>query len=173
MLQKNTMWKFALALIFDGFLQRQKQISIALFSHCRTYMLAIRIHHPFTVLKCSCQKSVLMHAILNIFLEEPGGRLNIKMSSYQNRDPHVKDKTVSRSYYLNMEISVPGKDGLYIETGPRMFPFHVCKLRFLVMVVNQCLTAYNHTRMENFWVCVISGQQGGSYHGSVILHFWR
>ena len=27
--------------------------------------------------------------------ERPGGRLNIKMSSDQYRDPHVKDKTVS------------------------------------------------------------------------------
>ena len=40
----------------------------------------------------------------------PGGRLNIKMSSYQYRDPHVKDET---------GIPIPGKDGLYIETGPR------------------------------------------------------
>ena len=31
-----------------------------------------------------------------------GGRLNIKMLSYQCRDPHVKDKTVSRpSYHVN------------------------------------------------------------------------
>ena len=30
----------------------------------------------------------------------PGGRLNIKMSSYQFRDPHVKDKMVSRPSYL-------------------------------------------------------------------------
>ena len=29
----------------------------------------------------------------------PGGRLNIKMS-YQYRDPHVQDKTVSRPSYL-------------------------------------------------------------------------
>ena len=29
-----------------------------------------------------------------------GGRLNIKMLSYQYRDPHVKDKTVSRPSYL-------------------------------------------------------------------------
>ena len=29
-----------------------------------------------------------------------GGRLNINMSSYQYRDPHVKDKTVSRPSYL-------------------------------------------------------------------------
>ena len=32
--------------------------------------------------------------------DKPGGRLNIKMSSYQYRDPHVKDKTVSRPSYL-------------------------------------------------------------------------
>ena len=29
-----------------------------------------------------------------------GDRLNIKMSSYQHRDPHVKDKTVSQPSYL-------------------------------------------------------------------------
>ena len=39
-----------------------------------------------------------------------GGGLNINMSSYQYRDPHVKDKTVSRPIH--------GKDGLYIETWP-------------------------------------------------------
>ena len=38
------------------------------------------------------------------------GRLNINMSSYPYRDPHVKDK---------MEIPIPGKDGFYIEMGPR------------------------------------------------------
>ena len=31
---------------------------------------------------------------------KPGGRLNIKMSSYRYRDPHVKDKTVSQLSYL-------------------------------------------------------------------------
>ena len=30
----------------------------------------------------------------------PGGCLNIKMSSYKYRDPHVKDKTVARPSYL-------------------------------------------------------------------------
>ena len=47
-------------------------------------------------------------------------KLNIKMSSYQYRDPHVKDKTVSRDRLIfNMGIPIPGKDGLFIETGPR------------------------------------------------------
>ena len=44
----------------------------------------------------------------------PWGRLNIKMPSYQYRDPRVKYKTVSWSLIFNMEISVPGIDGLYI-----------------------------------------------------------
>ena len=37
---------------------------------------------------------------LRSIMLESGGRLNIKMSSYQYRDPHVKDKTVSRPSYL-------------------------------------------------------------------------
>ena len=32
--------------------------------------------------------------------QRPGGCLNIKMSSYQYRNPHVKDKTVLRPSYL-------------------------------------------------------------------------
>ena len=50
----------------------------------------------------------------------PGGHLNIKMSSYHCRDPHVKDKSKrSRDRLIfNMGISIPRKDGLYIETGP-------------------------------------------------------
>ena len=45
-------------------------------------------------------------------------RLSIKMLFYQYRDPHVKDKTVV-SLIFKMGIPIPGKDGLYIETGPR------------------------------------------------------
>ena len=47
----------------------------------------------------------------------PGGHLNIKMLSYQYRDPHVKDKTVSRPSF-NMGIPILGIDGLYIESEP-------------------------------------------------------
>ena len=44
-----------------------------------------------------------------------GSRLNMKMLSYQYRDPRVKYKTV---YHLivNMGIPIPRKDGIYIET---------------------------------------------------------
>ena len=65
--------------------------------------------------------SVSESLLSSVILGSPGrsgGRLNIKMS-FQYRDPHVKDKTVSWPSYLifNMGITIPGKDGLYIETG--------------------------------------------------------
>ena len=41
--------------------------------------------------------------------KRPGGRLNVKMSSYQYRDPHVKDKTVSRPSYLQLTWESPFK----------------------------------------------------------------
>ena len=45
---------------------------------------------------CSFQVSAV-----NVYaLWHTGSRLSIKMSSYQNMDPHVKDKTVSRPSYL-------------------------------------------------------------------------
>ena len=47
-----------------------------------------------------------------------GGRLNIKLSSYQYRDPHVDDTTVRHRLIFNMGIPISGKDCLYIETGP-------------------------------------------------------
>ena len=48
----------------------------------------------------------------------PGGHLNTKMSSCQYRDTHVKDKMYHDCFFLNMVISIPGKDSLYIEMGP-------------------------------------------------------
>ena len=54
---------------------------------------------------------------------ESGGHLNINMPSYQYRDYHVKDKTVSPTVLsLTWESPYPGKDGLYIETGTRLLP---------------------------------------------------
>ena len=40
------------------------------------------------------------------------------MSSYQYRDPHVKDERSHNHLIFNMVIPIPGKDGLYIEKGP-------------------------------------------------------
>ena len=42
------------------------------------------------------------------------GRLKIKMSPYQYRDPHVKDKTVSLASYIYHENPHTWENGLYI-----------------------------------------------------------
>ena len=125
-LLQNSTPKFALALIFDGFLQRQKQISIALPTHWRTCMHVVDIHQP-TVLKYSCH--------------------------------NFRDGVCDLEHASSRRIS--------------LFPFHEFKLRFLVLVMNPRLIAYNHTWMEEFCICVMPGQQGDILCGSGILHFWR
>ena len=58
------------------------------------------IVHDVT-LPCTVVNSDRTLVSLQLFDGHPisGGRLNIKMSSYQYRDPHVKDKMVSRPFY--------------------------------------------------------------------------
>ena len=46
------------------------------------------------------------------------GGPSIKIKSYQYMDPRVKDQMVWRSSYLKHGNPIPGKDDLYIETGP-------------------------------------------------------
>ena len=51
----------------------------------------------------------------------PRGHLNIKMSSYQCRDPHVKDKTVAKScdhLIFNMGIPTPRNTVFILRQGP-------------------------------------------------------
>ena len=47
-----------------------------------------------------------------------GDCLNIKISSYQYRDPHVEEKDHLMTVLSLLGIPIPGKDSLYIETGP-------------------------------------------------------
>ena len=47
--------------------------------------------------------------LLTWFHASPGPRFNIKMSSYQYRKSHCRDKTVVRSSYLHNGISCTGK----------------------------------------------------------------
>ena len=56
-----------------------------------------------------------------------GSHLNIKMSSYQYRDPHVEEMTRD-CLIFNIGIPIPVKGGLYIERGPWplfTWPFHI------------------------------------------------
>ena len=50
--------------------------------------------------------------------QQTGGRLDIKMPSYQYRDPHGKDKTVSRPSIFNMEIPIPRKTVFTLRRDP-------------------------------------------------------
>ena len=47
----------------------------------------------------------------------PWGRLNIRMSSYQYRDSHYKDKTVSRPSYLYNGNTISGKTTSFYWKG--------------------------------------------------------
>ena len=53
------------------------------------------------------------------FIKTSGGRLNIKMPSYQYRDPYVKDKTVSPTVLsLTWESPYLGKTIFILRRGP-------------------------------------------------------
>ena len=52
-----------------------------------------------------------------LFSKSSGVRLNIKMSSYRYRDPHVKDKSRGRLIF-NMEIPIPTKTVFILRRGP-------------------------------------------------------
>ena len=59
--------------------------------------------------------------------QDPGGRLNIKMSSYQYRDSHVKDKTVSPTVLsLTWESPYLGKTVFILRRGPVDEPVPQC-----------------------------------------------
>ena len=47
-----------------------------------------------------------------------GVSLYTKISSYQYRNPQVKIRRSRDRIIFNMEIPIPGYDGLYIEMGP-------------------------------------------------------
>ena len=52
------------------------------------------------------------------FTEMTWGCLIMKVLSYQYRDSHYKDKTVSQHSYLHNGNPHTRKDHVYIETGP-------------------------------------------------------
>ena len=85
---------------------------------------------PFQCKDCFPSMGISLRKEKTVMTWPPRGCLNIKMS-YQYRNPHVKDKTVSRpsktvsrtvsrlsDLILDMGITISEKDGLYLETGP-------------------------------------------------------
>ena len=67
---------------------------------------------------CSGRSVVFLWKIHN---KRPGGRLNIKMPSYQSRYSHVKDKTVSPTVLsLTLESPYLGKTVFISRRGPEL-----------------------------------------------------
>ena len=67
-----------------------------------------------------CKKNELAYTRTRKFkkINPHGGRLNIKTSSYQYWDPHLKIRRSCDRFIFDMKIPIPEKDGLNIETGP-------------------------------------------------------
>ena len=81
----------------------------------------------------------------------PGGRLNIKMSSYQYRDPHVKNKTV-------LSLIWEWKDSLYIEIEPSVsWLFNQDYLSFYDFWNNFVITRVN---LLTKGLCLLGGRRG-------------
>ena len=56
--------------------------------------------------------------VLSPMISEYRGLFQYKDVSYQYRDPHVKNETGTTVFIFYMGIPIPGKDSLYIGTGP-------------------------------------------------------
>ena len=105
---------------FVGVCRIDNFVDFSLSSFCGIHLRAIPQLVPKVLFSAMSCKSILYTCIsLVLFHCRPttGGRLKIKMS-YQYRDPHVKDKTVSRPSYLYHGNPHTRKHGLCIETGP-------------------------------------------------------
>ena len=69
------------------------------------------------------------YPIQDCFIVPGEGCLNIKISSYQYRDSHYKDKTFSwPSYLYNGNLHI-WKKHLYIETGPSKIPKNIILIK--------------------------------------------
>ena len=123
----------------------------------------------------------------------PEGRLHVKMPSYQYRNPHCKDKMVSRPSYLYNENPYTQKDSLYIETGP-CFPqqsseeavnegfssrFLALYLLLFIFFKEICIWMYFLTlfnaqgcKMYGYWWPGDVESQGISSHGIDLVNTW-
>ena len=82
----------------------------------------IYIYFIFPVFIHFCMILPMVEKQFCLFGKIPGGRLNIKMPSYQYRDSHVKDKTVSPTVFsLTWESPYLGKTVFILRWGPVLY----------------------------------------------------
>ena len=80
----------------------------------------------------------------HLYIESgPRGHLNIKMPSYQNRDPHVKDKMVLWLSYLQQGNLHTCKYLLYNETRPRKCSVYKFEFNQHVHINEYCIKSRN------------------------------
>ena len=98
-----------------------------------------------------------------------GGRLNIKMSSYQHNDSHVEDKTVSPTVLsLTWEFPYLGKTVFILRRGPESSQTivtaealithqHMCMCMCMCMYMYMYMYMYMHMHMHMYiyvYLCI-------------------
>ena len=124
------------------------------------YLRRHRAHYDVTVMYFDTEESCL------------GGRLNIKIPSYQYSNSHYKDKAVPRPSYLYTWNTHTWKDGLYIEMGPwflwhRLWPS--CRLRHASTALISRLSRQYDDVSQRGSQRTSRLNQNGSYHVDSIL----
>ena len=123
--------------------------AILVFRNDRTYMYC-----------CVSSKQIkiwIVNGELNMacmyFIESGGGWLNKNVSYYYHRDPHVKIGRSHNRLIFNMGVSIPGKDGLDIETLPWFLPIQSLARETCYTRWSYCPLAQSHDRliMERGW----------------------
>ena len=84
------------------------------------------------------------------------GRLNIKMSSYQDRGYHQTNKTASRPSYLYSGNPIPGKTVFILRRGPDALWQHT--LHFRILERTHCVEDLSVSFRDQRWEkCALSG----------------
>ena len=89
-----------------------------------TQLLHLATDSEFDKVFCIVNEIIYIHCWWRVLLQT-GGRLNIKMSSYQYRDSHVKDKTVSPTVLsLTWKSPYVNKTVFILRRGPDPYNWH-------------------------------------------------
>ena len=85
---------------------------------------------------------MLVPYILYANMQRSEARLNIEISSYQYKDSHYKDKTVSRPFYLYNENPIHEKTVFVLRRGPDLERYHHIFFAFLCLYLLKQLVQF-------------------------------
>ena len=99
---------------------------------------------------------------------QPVGHLNMKMLSYQYRDPHVKYKTVLRpSLFLTCESPYLERQSLYRDWA-QMYVCSLSMMWFVACGIN--FQYFNHCEYNKNYIMEFSGNMPFPLHGTVSMN---